>query len=155
MGTIGESLAAQFEQANADLIAAVEGMGDARWGARTPNEQWPVGVVAHHVAVSHPGIVDVVIAIAEGRQLPPFTQEMVDRGNTQHARENANCTREETLALLRENGGAAAEIVRAIPDEGFARTASLLGREMSAQQAAEMILIGHPRSHLASIQAAV
>jgi len=155
MGTIGESLATQFEQANADLIAAVEGMGDAQWRARSQNEQWPVGVVAHHVAVSHTGIADVVKAIAAGQQLPPFTQEMVDQGNAQHAREHADCTREETLALLRENGRTAVEAVRAIPDEGFARTAPLLGREMNAQQAAEMILIGHPRAHLASIRAAV
>jgi len=153
MGTIGESIATHFEQANADVIAAVEGMGDAQWRARSQNEQWPVGVVAHHVAVSHTGIADVVKAIAGGQQLPPFTQEMVDQGNAQHAREHASCTREETLALLRENGRTA-EAVRAIPDEGFARTAPLLGRDMSAQQAAEMILIGHPRSHLASIQAA-
>src|SRR5215207_1000235 len=41
MGTVGESIATQFKQANADLIAAVEGMGDAQWRARSQNEQWP------------------------------------------------------------------------------------------------------------------
>jgi hypothetical protein len=37
---------------------------------------------------------------------------MLDQGNATHAQENANCTREETLELLRRGGQTGARIVR-------------------------------------------
>ncbi len=155
MGTKGEELATQFEQANADMIAAVEGMSEEQWRADCPSDGRSIAVMAHHVATSHAGISGLVAAVANGQPVPPFTRELIDQGNAEHAREHADATREETLALLRENGAAAAAIVRPLSDDQLARTATLLGNEATAAGIAETILIGHPRTHLASIQAAM
>lgn len=155
MGTIGEALAAQFEQANEAVIAAVEALTDEQWAARTAAEGWSVGVAAHHIAASHAAIAGFTRLVATGQAPPPLTPEMFDQINAQHAREHTACSIAETLELLRSGGAGAAAVVRTLTDEQLACTAPVLGRETSAAQVIEQILIGHPRQHLASIQAVI
>jgi hypothetical protein len=45
--------------------------------------------------------------------------------------------------------------LRGLSDEQLARTANMPGASMSADQAAERILIGHPEGHLQSIPGAL
>jgi uncharacterized damage-inducible protein DinB len=151
--TQAQQLAAQLQQVTDEVIKTVEGLSDAQWKATSKTEGWPVGVVAHHIATSYQGISGMVQAMAAGQPLPPLTPEMIDQGNAQHAKEHANCTREETLALLRQSGPAAQQALGSLTDEQLARTAPVFGQQMSARQAVEFILIGHPRQHLQSITA--
>ena len=96
------------------------------------------------------------MTIAAWQPLPQRTPEMIDQANAQHAKEYANCTKEETLDLLRKNGATAASIVRGLSDGDLQRSGTLSGgRQMTGEQVIENILIGHPKSHLASIQAAI
>jgi uncharacterized protein YaeQ len=77
----------------------------------------------------------------------------VDQINAQHAREQANCTRAETLALLRRNGEAAARVVRDLDDSQLDSSATIIAGmpPMTAQQVTERILICHVRDHLSTI----
>ena len=157
MGERAEALARRFEQANNDVIAAVEGLSDGQWKALNKDAGWSVGVTAHHVAVSHPALIGLIQAIGSGQPLPPLTADMRDHGNAQHAQQFADCTKQETLGMLRANGAAAAAAVRGLSDEQLDRTGSMPAfgdAPISAQQVIERILIGHPGMHLASIQAA-
>ena len=154
----GAKLAQQFEAANDELIKAVDGCSDEQWRATCAGEQWSVAVTAHHVAVSHEGIAGFIQAIANGQPVPPLTGEMLEQGNAEHARQYANCTKNETVELLRRNGKAAASMLRGLSDEQLERGAEIPlvgGRRMTASEMAEMVLIGHPRSHLESIRAAL
>ena len=158
MSSRAEVLARRFEQTNEELIAAVEGCSDEQWRTTCPGEQWSVGVTAHHVATSHVPIAGVVRALATGQPLPPITSEMIDAGNAEHARQFANCSREETVEQLRSAGLEAASIVRSLSDEQLDNGAELPilnGQRVSAGQFAEMVLIGHPTGHLESIRAAL
>jgi uncharacterized damage-inducible protein DinB len=156
MGQKSQALAEQFEQANRQMTATIERCSDAQWKTKTSGETWPVGVVAHHVAQSHEGISGLVHMIATGQQLPPMTMDMINQGNAEHAKKFANVTREETLALLKKNGAAAASAVRGLSDEQLDRSAPVLGGSpMTAQQVIERILIGHVKEHHGSIQAVV
>ena len=89
--------------------------------------------------------------------MPPFTMAMLDEGNAQHAREHANCTRAETLALHRSSAAAASAIVRGLPDAHLDHSGTLLTGmpPMTVQQIVESILIGHVNEHLGSIRATV
>jgi uncharacterized damage-inducible protein DinB len=155
MGQRSQALAEQFEQVNRQITTTIERCSDAQWKTKTSGETWPVGVVAHHVAQSHEGIAGLVRMIASGQQAPPITMEMIDQGNAEHAKQFANVTREETLALIKKNGAAAASAVRGLSDEQLDRSATVLGGPMTAQQVIERILIGHVKGHHDSIQAAV
>src|SRR5687767_14990539 len=95
------NLADQFERINAALIATVEACSDADWQGVCAGEGWPVGVTAHHVALSYPAFRGFIQGIATGADLPPITGEMLDASNAKHAIEAANYTRTETLELLR------------------------------------------------------
>ena len=154
MGARGEELAKTFDETCREMNTTVENLSDADWTKTTPGEKWTVGVVAHHVAVSHAGIAGLVDMVAKGKPLPNLTMDMIHEGNAKHAKEHAQTTKAETLALLKENGAKAAGVVRGLSDEELERSAKVLGGPpMTSAQAIEGILINHVNEHLGSIKA--
>jgi hypothetical protein len=157
MGSRVEGLAKRFEQTNEEVIAAVQACSDEQWNKTCSGEQWSVGVTAHHIGTSHQPLAEVVRVLATSQPFPPFTPEMIDAGNAEHARQFAGCTREETVELLRQGGRQAAEILRGLTDQQLDNGAPLPllgGQRLSAAEFAELVLIGHPANHLESIRAA-
>jgi hypothetical protein len=156
MSERARALADRFEHANHELIATVEACSDAAWRAKTTGEDWTVGVVAHHVAEAHRAISGLVELRAKGQPLPNVTMDMIHQGNAAHAKQQANCTKAETLALLRQNGSAALGIVRGLSDAQLDGSAPVLGgAPMTLQQVIERILIGHVQDHHSSIRTAI
>ena len=157
MGARSEALAKAFEAKVDEMTAAIEKCSDADWKKVTAGEKWSVGVAAHHVAGAHEGISGLIKAMASGQQLPGLTMQMIDEGNTKHAKDFANVTKADTLALHKKNAAAAAAILRGINDADLDRSASVLVGmpAMTTQQAIEGILINHITGHLGSIRAAV
>ena len=155
MSERAQALANRFEETNRELISTVEKCSDAEWRTKCAGETWSVGVVAHHVAESHAAIARIIQMIAAGQQLPNVTTEAIDQRNVQHAQQHANCTKSETLDLLRNNGASAAAAVRGLSDEQLQRSGTLRAGPMSAEQVIEAILIGHGKGHLSSIRAAI
>lgn len=154
MSERSEALAREFEQANQEMIAEVERSSDAQWKAKSANDERAVGVVANHVAGGHKAIGEWVRVVAVGDAALPVTMELINEANARHAVAKANCTKEETLDLLRRNGEAAAALVRGFSDEQLDRGTNFNGHQMTAQQMIEHILIGHIRNHLQSMRAA-
>ena len=99
MGARSEALAKAYEAKVDELTAAIENCSDADWKKTTAAEKWAVGVMAHHVAGSHEGISGLIKAMASGQQMPAITMAMIDEGNAKHAKDFANVTKAETLAL--------------------------------------------------------
>jgi hypothetical protein len=152
------ALAASFEDAITGVAALVEGCSDAEWQQVCTGEQWSVAVTAHHIAASTSPLMDFIGLVADGQPLPPITLDMIHDGNANHAQAFAQCTREETLVLLRDDGARVADRVRALSDEQLDRTAAVPlfgGAETSAQALIETLLIGHPKDHGGSIKAAL
>jgi hypothetical protein len=114
-----------------------------------------VGVVMHHIAITHPVLAAWVTA-ARGQDVG-VERSWFDQLNAQHAREQANCTEAETRDLLRRNGEAAERVVRALDDAQLDSSATIITGmpPLTAQQATERILIGHVRGHLATIRTAI
>jgi uncharacterized damage-inducible protein DinB len=155
MSERARNLAQQLEQSNHRLITTIEGLSDAQWRAETPDDGRSVGVVAHHVATSHKTVAGLVGAIAHGQPVPPITMDMIHQGNAAHATQFANCTKAETLALLRQNGAAAVATVRALQDAELDRSVTFPLGTMTAAQVVERILIGHAEGHHGSIRQAI
>ena len=106
------ALAAKFEQVNQELIDVIEECSDEKWRSACAGEGWSVGVTAHHVAFDTPLLAAMVRAIASGQPFPPLTAEGPDKANAQHAQGHADCTKQETLDLLRREVPIAASVVR-------------------------------------------
>ena len=73
MGARAEALAKQFEVKAQEASAIFESLTDAEWKKKTSSEKWPVGVVAHHIAVSHELIAGIIKTIADGKPLPEIS----------------------------------------------------------------------------------
>lgn len=157
MGERSEALAKRFEQINGELGDLIESLSPDEWRAICGGETWSVGVTAHHIAYDQAHIIEWFQAIANGRPLPPPAPGGLDASTARHAAEYASCTKEETLALLRHDGEAAARAVRELTDEQLDRQAPVVaGRPaLTAGGVVERILIGHVLGHGASIRAAI
>jgi uncharacterized damage-inducible protein DinB len=155
MSERARNLAQQLEHANQALIATVEGLSDGQWRAKTPGDGRSVGVVAHHVAASHKSVAGLVDTIAHGRAVPTLTMDMIHEGNATHAAQYANCTKAETLALLRQNGAAAVATVRGLGEAELDRTVTFPMGTMTAAQVVERVLIGHANDHHGTIRKAI
>ena len=154
-----EALAKTFESKAAEAAQAIEAISDADWKKVTAAEKWPVGVVAHHIAMGHQGIAGIVKQVADGKATGPATMSMgdIDQMNAQHAKDFASVGKAETVTLMKQNAAAAAAMVRGLSDEQLARSGNLLTGlpSMTTEQAITGILINHVDDHMKSIRATV
>ena len=117
-----DQLADQFEEAHRRFVSLLESLDDEQWrlvGRNYPqkindeDEGRPVGVIAHHVAVSGPALLARIQDVLAERSSRPVDPQ----GNARHAAEHADVTRDEVLRVLRETGPVIASAIRAIPDD--------------------------------------
>jgi hypothetical protein len=113
--------------------------------------------VAHHVAAGHEGILGIIKTVAAGQSVPNFTMDMLHDMNAKHAKEFANVSKAETIALHKKNAAAAAAVVRGLSDADLGKSATVLTGmpPMSVEQIIHGILLNHVEEHLKSIRAAV
>lgn len=154
MSKKANKLAEKFTTFNNEMLAFVDNCSDEDWQKMCSGEGWTVGVVAHHVAAGHFGAIDLARMIVAGEAMPEITMEAIDQMNAQHAKEHANCTREEVLALLRKNGSAFAGYLEGLSEADLVRTGYLaaIGGDVSAQQLIEMVILQSGGEHLDSMK---
>ena len=153
------ALAERFERANAELIAAVEELPEARWSTVVPGVEWPLDVTVRHVAAGHVAVRDLFVRpLVAGQGLPPVTFAMIDRGNAAHAREHGGCGKDAALAQLRGASAEVAAYLRGLSDAELDRAAPARwwdGRVMTAEEVVQVHMTDHVAGHLSSIRAAL
>jgi hypothetical protein len=154
MGAKAETFAKQFEAKAQEATAVLEKLSDADWKKVTDAEKWTVAATAHHVASAHEPIANIVKTLASGQSVPNFTMDMLHEMNAKHAREFANCTKAETLALHKKGVASAAAVVRGLNDDQLAKSGTVFAGAppMSAEQMITNALIGHIDEHFGSIR---
>jgi hypothetical protein len=154
-------LAEQYEAAHDEFVRLVESLNDNQWhlaGKNFPvrindeDEGRPLGVIAHHVATNGDWITERIQTMLAGGPLAPVNQREV---NSEHARTNANVTKDEVLRLMRASRARIANAVRAIPEDQLDIQRSTPAGPMSAAERVEKVLIGHMKQHQGSIEAAI
>jgi ubiquinone/menaquinone biosynthesis C-methylase UbiE len=117
-----------------------------------------VGVVVHHVANMYPIEIEVAQKIAGGHPVTHITGDVINSLNGEHATEQANPSKADTLVLLRENSRQAANAVRNMTDAELDRAAPFslsFGAPVTAQFVIEDHALRHSWHHLARIRKAV
>jgi len=157
MGAKGEALAKQFEAKVEEATALLEKLSDADWRKTTAAEKWTVAATAHHIARSYEPVTHIIRTIAAGQALPHFTRQMLDERNAQHAKEFADCSKPETIALHKKGAAAAAGAVRGLSDAELAKTGTVFTGmpPMSAEDMVNGALLGHIDEHFGSIRKTV
>ena len=158
MNTRSQTLAKRIERGVNELITFVEGCSLAEWQTLVPNDGRTVGILTHHVASAYPVEMDLIKSLASGEAIVGVSWEMVDQMNAEHADAHANCTREETLTLLRQNSTSAANAIRQLSDEQLDKAAPISlnwDTPLTPQYFIEEHPISHPFRHLTDIRAAI
>ena len=155
MGAKTEALATQIEGKAREAVATIQKLGDADWKKVTAAEKWTVGVTAHHLAGGLEAVAGIVSGLVAGA--PPrstFTRAMLDQMNAQHARDHADCTRAETLALFQKGAATASAVVRGLSDDQLAKTGTVFSDAppMTAEQLIMAGLVSHIDEHIGSIR---
>ena len=147
-------LASRLEKTNDDVIALVESLSEGQWRGTTNEEGWTVAATAHHIAATYGAVVPLIQGLASGATIPPIPLDFINDGNAKHAADFKDCNREETIALLRDGGKSATQMIGGLSDEGLDRTAQLLqdGPELTTEQVIEGVLISHAEIHATSIR---
>jgi uncharacterized damage-inducible protein DinB len=157
MSTRAEQLADELQQVTDEVVASIEAVPDAAWQRACADEQCTVAALACHIADGYSGVLDnLVKPIAEGQEGPRYSMEDLAQWNAAAAQENAAQPKEVALERLRAQAPVAIEYVRALSEAQLQRVGTLPfgGDPMTAEAVITHVLIGHPRGHLASIQAA-
>jgi hypothetical protein len=157
MGARSEALAQQFEAKVQEAVAVLEQLSGADWKRVTAAEHWTVGVTAHHLASALEPVAGMVSAIVAGQSRGHFTRAMLDEMNARHAQEHANCTKADTVALLRRGAAAAAGVVRGLHDDQLATSGTVFtdAPPMTAEQLITGGLLTHIDAHVGSIRKTV
>ena len=157
MAAKAEALAKQFEAKVQEATAVLDRLSDADWKKTTSAEKWTVGVVAHHMAGGHEGIAGIIKTVAGGQSISNFTMDMLHDMNAKHAKEFANVSKAETIALHKKNAAAAAAVVRGLSDADLSKNGTVLTGmpPMSVEQIINVVLLNHVEEHLKSIRAAI
>jgi ubiquinone/menaquinone biosynthesis C-methylase UbiE len=151
-------LADRIEEGAMRLAVFAERLTDEEWNTPVTEGGKPgrsVGVIVHHVASVYPIEVELARAIAGGNAVTNVTWDVVAQLNAQHAAENADITKAETLELLRLNSDAASAAVRKFTDEELDRAAPFslsYGAPVTAQFVLEDHAVRHSWHHLARLR---
>ena len=156
-----ERYADEFEAAQDEFIRLITSLSDEQWrrvGKNSPqrlndeDEGRTVGVIAHHVAVSGPLIIERIQRMLDGRPLEPLDFRAL---NARHAAEHREVTKEDVIRLLNGTRSPIADAVRAIPDDQLDQMRDTPVGPMSVAQRLESVLVGHIKTHQSSIEAAL
>ena len=112
----------------------------------------------HHVASVYPIELHLANEIAAGRPVTDVTWAAVADMNAKHAQDNASCSKQDTIDLLRKNSHEAAQAVRALSDAQLDSAAPFslnAGAPLTAQFVIEDHALRHSWHHLAKIKAAL
>ena len=157
MSARAEKLTADFEKASADLVAAIESSTEQQWGAVCADGEWTQAYAAYHAAENMRGIAAMLRRLADGVPPPSTTASSWDEINAMNAgqaKEHAVCTKQEVLDIIYRDVRAVAAMTRALTDEQLDRRnpPMMPGQpELTVQQFAEFVLVGHVSEHLKSI----
>jgi hypothetical protein len=153
--------ARQFDAAQTEFIQLVESLTAEQWarpGRNFPqrvndeDERRTVGVIADHVAVNGPWIMDRIVGMLAGRPLSPVD---IKAANAKHAAEAAGVSRDEVLKVLRDSQPQIAGRIEVIPDDQLDIPRDTPAGPMSVAQRLDRVLIGHMKVHEGSIRAAL
>lgn len=153
-----EMLAERIEQGAQALARFAEALSDEQWNTVVQPDGRRVGVVVHHVASVYPIEVHLASEIAAGKPVEGVTWDAVAEMNAKHAQDNGAVSREDAVALLRNNSAAAAQAVRQFSDEQLDRARSFslnAGAPLTAQFVIEDHALRHSWHHLAKIKSAL
>ena len=151
-----ETLANQLDAKVEAAVILLRSLGEADWSKVTEAEKWTVAVTAHHYAGALEPVSHLIEALVAGER-GTLTSAMLDQMNAQHARDYADCGKEETIELLRKGAGVAGATLRRLRADQLAISGTVLADRppMTVEQLVHAALLAHLDEHFGSIRRTV
>jgi hypothetical protein len=142
---------------NAEVMAFVAGCSEQDWKKPCAAEEWSVGVTARHIGAGHYAAVGLARMMVQGEKLPDLTMAQLTEMANEHARQHADCSREEVLDILRRDGAALADFAAGLSGEELQRSAhlALVDGKMTVAQFLEAVILHSGAEHFSHMKAAV
>jgi len=151
-----EQAVAELDEVHAEVVEFVLGCDEREWRELTTVEGWPVGVVAHHIAVGHLMAMGWIDLLRRNEPVPgnPDTH---DEGNAEHAAEFDSTTKQQTLDDLEANKERLREYLMGIQPDEMANEAEHgpAGGVVISVERMVGATARHPRMHLENMRATV
>jgi hypothetical protein len=151
-----ETALTELDEVHAEVVEFVRGCDEREWRELTTVEGWPVGVVAHHIAVGHILVIGWLDHLRRGEAVPGDPSGH-DEGNARHAAEFDRATKQQTLDDLQANKARLVEYLAGITPEEMSRQAvhGPAGGVVISVERMVRATAGHPRAHLANMREVV
>jgi hypothetical protein len=152
-GITPEEAARAFEASVADLVEFVTRCSEDDWARLVPVEERTVGVMAYHIAALMP---QMATWFDVQEEIPGSVAEQ-DAANALQAKQHAEISRVEVLALIQQNAPAVATAMRAVTPEwmdSIVKFAPAGGREFPVSRMVALNEV-HVSKHLAAVRAAI
>lgn len=157
MSERAKDLSKRIEAFRDEVVANVEALSDDDWHKVLDWEEWSAGVTARHIGAGHFRIFDLAQMMTAGKELPQLSMDQITEISNKDSQEHSNCTQEETLEALRQNGAELAEYVAGLSDDDLTCKGSMpaFGGEFSVEQMIEFVIFQSAQEHLDNIKKAV
>jgi hypothetical protein len=153
-----DDIVAVFDEAHSDFVALARGLSPEQWlmvGVNHPeirlgeDERRPVGVIAHHVAMSYGSLMKRCRAWIEGVAVEPPSGDV----NERHAAANPEPDQAATIALLESGAEELRRFVRGLSDSELEARGQWFRGETNVAEMAGGTIPFHIRWHAESIRA--
>ena len=157
MSERAKDLSRRIEAFRDKVVAYVDGLSDEDWNKVLNWEEWSAGVTARHIGAGHFRIFDLAQMMTAGKELPQLSMDQITEMSNKDSQEHSDCTREETLEALRQNGAELVGFVAGLSDDDLACKGSMpaFGGEFSVDQMIEFVIFQSAQEHLDNIKKAV
>jgi hypothetical protein len=156
MSQRAKELSERLQAFSKEVIDFVENLSEEDWHKVCAWEEWSVGVTARHIGAGHLNIIWLAKMIINGEELPELTMDKIFAMANEHAREHADCTRDEVLDILRQNGADLVDFVAGLNDDELDRKGYIAATEgdVNVQQLIEFIIFQSAGEHFANVKTA-
>jgi len=157
MSQRAKDLSKRIESFRDDVIVYVAALSGEDWKAECDWEEWTAGVTARHIGAGHFRIFELAGMIVEGKELPPLTVDQINAMSDKDSRAHSDCTKDEALDALRENGTELAAFIAGLSDDELDRKGSMpaFGGEVTVSQVIEFVIFQSAQQHFDSLKTAV
>jgi len=154
MITKAQELSKRAQSLNEEIIAFIKAVPDGSWRNQCKGELWSIGVVARHIGVSHYGIIDLSKMMIAGTPIPVGMERQIAKSNAAHADKHADCSREEVLSILKENGAKIVDYIAGLSDTALDTRADIpdFGGEITVKQLFKSVILRSGGEHLESMR---
>ena len=157
MSERADKLADRIKSFSNEVIAFVENMSDDDWNKPLEWEQWSAGVTAYHIGAGHLAIFDLAGMVLKGEPLPQLNMDQIFEMANQQAKENAQCSRKETLEHLRNNTDRMVTFIERLSDDDLDLKGSMpaFEGEVTIEQLIDYVIFQSAGQHFDHITKAV